>query len=388
MDFRNITTLALLAATAVFGTASAAMAQDAMVNDTVSSAQMAKGYKVPSRAAIGRPRGAMDARLEPYEKQLNRLGFSLLRPSDPWLAIPTVSALQLQRQAKLNLAAGSSQITGTAATTISDTYSKAMEGGDPSSLWTKVGFTMVHSGNPQLARLRAEAKVEGAMFGRTRTLGLAYGDVQGPYSGDKSIKFGLEVMGQTIWSKNSQGATARIEEGAEKSAKLWQTGFDFTVAGYGVAAQVWLQGVVGCYANSTAKSLSADMGAGAYADIYFGGLATLNLPGLGARLDAKLSVVNLKLSTLAATTVSQPGRFGDFANTPRTMTATRRTELDLGFLKGYAKVKAYADIPVLGETTLGTWTIWDEPTGIFRYLGVLDNYAKNHTVGGTGGIRG
>ncbi|MFM7321226.1 MAG: hypothetical protein ACKO5K_06850 [Armatimonadota bacterium] len=388
MNFRKTTPLAVLAATAVLGTAPAAMAQDAMVNDTVTSAQVAKGYKVPNRAAIGRPWGKMDVRLEPFEKQLNSLGFTLLRPSDPWLALPIITERQLIVQNKLNLAAGSTKTTGTAATTVSDTYTKSMEGGDKSAVWSRVGFTMVHSGNPQLARLRTEAKVEGAMFGITRTVGLAYGDVQGPYSGDKTIQFGLEVMGQTIWTKNASGATATIEEGAEKSAKLWQTGFDFSIAGYGVGAKVWLQGVVGCTTKSTAKSLAADMGAGAYADIYFGGLATANLPGVGARLDAKLSVVNLKLSTMAATTVSQPGRFGDIANTPRTMTAKRRTELDLGFLKGFVKVNAYVDLPLIGEKSLGTWVIWDEPTGIFRYLGVLNDYSKSYTVGGTGGIRG
>jgi len=387
MDIRKTTPLALLAGTAVLGIAPAAKAQDrdAMVNDTVTSAQVAKGYKIPNRARIGRPRGAMDARLETYEKQLNSLGFSLLRPSDPWSAVPAILATKLQSQAKVNRAAGTTTLTGTAATTLSDTFTKSMEGGDPSSLWGKVGFEMVHSGNPNLARLRAEARIQGAMLGITRTIGLAYGDVQGPYAGDKSVQFGLEVMGQTIWSKGATGAIAKVEEGAEKSAKLWQTGFDFSVAGYGVGAQIWLQGTVGVFANSTAKSLSADMGAGAYAEIYLGGRAWANLGVVNANLDAKLSLINLRLATTASTTVSQPGRFGNNANVARTMTAKRRTDMDLKMLEGYARVKVTEPF---FDNTLGSWELWNEPNGVFRFIGVLSDYSRSYTVGGTGGIRG
>ena len=367
----NRTTLSALIAAGALATIAAPAAhaqQDPMVSDRAATTAVNRGYVRPNRKRIAQPT-PVHPKLVSYERSLNSLGFTLSRSADVWTAAPKVTAAVLNAQIADNQLAGIADLQFIDLT-VHDTFVKSFEAGDVGSLWAGATFRIDHSATRSMARLQGEGRIEGALFGNTRTLGLATADLFAPSTGKSRATFGLSVMGQSIWSKNVTGNTVNLTDGKDWTARLWQMGFDISIAGYGVGAEVWLEGTIGAHYTAQCSPLRASMGADASAAIAVGGRAYADLGIVYADLEAHLDLVKLAVGTGASTNVS----FGKDRTLPPRMHANRRTTVDLNFLSGYAKLKVKEPF---FDSTLGSWTLWNNPNGLFHLTGVLDQYSQS-----------
>jgi hypothetical protein len=399
--------------------------QDAAIHtDRIPAANIEKGYAVPHRAPIRTPDPRLlQSPMASYEQHLNALGYSLANPDDTWEANPILDLPQMQEQFEANAAAPLSSAglvpvtpptpggrAGDGRTkaqwiiiqfppTAYDSVSKSWTVGNKSALWAQLYFGITHSGRKDLARLQGQASLDGAVLGYTRNLALATADLQAPATGNQSVSLNLSALGYTLWSKNQSAPNSvTVGDGKDWTGRLWQTGFDWSIAGYGVGAQLWLEGTVGAHYGAYCKPLFAQMGADANAAIGLGGRAWANVVIIDASLEAQLTLAATDISTLASTEVKQnkpilrrsvpgdggsggkggmvaygPGGIGGILLNGYTMTAKRITQVDLHLLKGYARAKVKD--PLFGYT-LGTWTIWNQPNGLYNWTGVLENYTK------------
>jgi hypothetical protein len=377
----------------------------------LSAADIEKGYSIPRRDPIQTPDPRLlQGQLADYERHLNALGYSLANPDDAWDAAPILNLSEIEMQNRANAAPAFASVPGIAlgGGTVYDTISKSWIVGNQSSLWADLYFGVTHSGSRSLARVQGQARLDGAILGYTKNLALATADLQAPAIGNQSISLNLSALGYTLWSKNQTGATVNINDGKDWTGTFWQAGFDWSIAGYGVGASLWLQGTVGAHYTASCKPLYANMGADADAAVSVGGRAWANVGIVDASLEAQLTLASLDINTSASTAVTanrpvfrqsvspESGRgsesvpagaftdgsgrsnlFGGGGLYGYTMTAKRVTQVDLHLLKGYAKVRVTD--PIFGWT-LGTWTIWNSTNGLYNWTGTLENYSKSYSL--------
>lgn len=352
------------------------LAQNPLRTDRVPTANLAKGYVQPKRQAIsGSDLRLLDTRLHPFEKHMNKLGFTLANRNDVWNAYPAITANAIAAQNHINDTAGiyDPQISGT---TRYDSFSKDWQSGNKSSLWAEAKISLTHSASRSFARIQGEADVNGALLGHTGSLARATADFYAPKTGDQSASMNLTIMGQTIWSKSQTGATVTIGDGFDWNGKLWQLGFDWSIAGYGVGAEIWLQGAVGAHFGGSCQPMYAEVGGNASASVGVGGRAWANLGIVDASLDAQLTLVNADISALASTQSSVLTiRTKRATSTIATMNVKRVVDVDMDFLRGHAIVK----VDAFGFN-VANWTLWNAPNGLYEWSGVLDNYNKTYLL--------
>jgi hypothetical protein len=374
---------ATLITTSLFATVGAAQAQGPLRTDNITAAQVAKGYNQPHRSPITNKNiNLLDARLRSYEKTLNKQGFTLAKADDVWHATPNINASAIAAQVLANQGAATNQSTA-ALNTAYDTLSKDWEVGDKSVLYAQATFNLTHSANVDMARLQGEADINGAILGDYGNLAKATADFYAPATGTQSANMNLTLLGQTVWSKSDTGATsASINDGFNWNGKLWELDFGWTIAGFGIKAQVWVQGAVGVAFGGTCQPNDVSVGANTTASLAVGGKIVGDLVVVGVEFDVNLTLADLQFLTFASTksTTEQIPFYNPYSHTLSTRTVPvmdvqRTVDADLNFIYGSASVKVTD--PIFGET-LGSWTIINEPNGLYQWNGVLDNYTNTY----------
>jgi hypothetical protein len=213
MNTQNVIATTLITS-ALFTAVSVAQAQGPLRTDKITAAQVAKGYDIPHRSPIKNKNiGLLALKLQPVEKTLNSVGFTLANPKDMWAAEPNINATEMASQLAANQAAGVYQ-NDSEGNTVYDTLSKDWEVGDKSWAWAQATFNLTHSANEGMARLQGDAQINGALFGDTANLAEATADFYAPATGTQSAQMNLTLLGQTVWSKSDTGAaSASINDG-------------------------------------------------------------------------------------------------------------------------------------------------------------------------------
>jgi hypothetical protein len=381
MNAKTFLKTTLLTSTLMYA-AHSAQAQAPLLTSRIPAANLEKAYRVPVRQPIVNPNlNLLPSQLQDVERQLNSQGFTLTRPDDTWTAVPNLDESKLAAQVQAYGQPGSVSITkGTSGSgnlgkmsplisklppgiiynpiiTVTDTFNKSWEAGDPSSFWAQAALNVTHTANRTMAQIQAQGRVDGAVLGSTHNLGLATANVQSPASGNQTVSMGLSVMGDTVWSANQSGSNLLVSKGYNWNGTLWKTGFDFTIDGYGLTADLWVQGSVGATFAGSSAPLYAFVGGDVNAAVSVGGTVSADLYIIAGKLQAQLTLASADLSGYASTQVVN-----------NEMVARRVLQADLNFLSG----QVYAQASSFGEV-LGTYYFWNHPNGYFSYDNVIAN---------------
>lgn len=377
MNTRYILTTTLVASALIRGVC--AQAQGPLRSDTITAATVSKGYTVPHRSPITNKNiGSLPLKLRSYETRLNAQGFSVASNKDVWAADPIISAAAIQAQNKVNQTAATTQ-TQSVANTVYDTLSKSWEVGDKSVLYAQALFSLTHSANVNMARLQGDAEINAALLGDSANLAKATADFYAPATGTQSASMNLTLLGQTVWSKSDSGASkATINDGFNYNGKLWQIGFDWTIAGFGIGAEIWVQGSIGAAFSGSCVPNNVTVGANTTASLDVDGRVSADLGVVDVDLDADLTLADLQFFSIASTSSSVISQtVGRFTIHEPIMNVHRSVDATLNLINGSATVKVTD--PWFGHT-LGSWTIINEPNGLYQWSGVLDNYNKTYLL--------
>ncbi|MCW3054190.1 MAG: hypothetical protein JWN14_3360 [Chthonomonadales bacterium] len=387
MNTKNILTI-MLVAPALIATLSNAQAQvpeagdkapkagkpgqAALRTDKISTEQAERGYLLP---AVRKP--ITNSSYKPTSEQdkeaealLEQHGYTFARRNDLWLATPRPLGLLLARQIQANQTAPDHKVQ-TTGNVLSDTYSKSFEAGNRNILFGEAKFSLTHSGSQNLARLQSDAEINGAILGDFGNLAKATADFKAPVTGIQTAAMNLTVLGHTVWTQNKSGATATINDGFTFSGKILDVPFSHKILGIGIDADLFISGSVSAHFNGVCTPNKVQVNASAGGNLSVGGHAGVDVLLASANLNANIVLADVLFNGDAGTISSMgKSKLPQLPNGP-ILTVEHHVNDNLSFGKGSASI----ELDLVGKK-VGSFTLFDEPNGLFHTSGVLESYDK------------